>query len=174
MAAKKWIYEVKYTDGEEYTYTAPDGKLKSKKLPTVRVEAENRLNAVVAAARARSSDRRRRKETKMSNLSANAQLLGNLEHTTAELLEGMTEERGRGFASDNESWAALKGYLERAEKMRKDIEKVHKEMWDAIKDQNDDAYRALANELTRASSTLAAEWITVSVLGKIAVEMTDE
>ena len=50
MAAKKWIYEVKYTDGEEYTYTAPDGKLKSKKLPTVRVEAENRLNAVVAAA----------------------------------------------------------------------------------------------------------------------------
>lgn len=39
----------------------------------------------------------------MSNLSANAQLLGNLEHTTAELLEGMTEERGRGFASDNES-----------------------------------------------------------------------
>lgn len=50
MAAKKWIYEVKYTDGEEYTYTAPDGKPKSKKLPTVRVEAENRLNAVVAAA----------------------------------------------------------------------------------------------------------------------------
>ena len=56
--------------------------------------------------------------------------------------------------------------------LRKDIEKVHKEMWDAIKDQNDDAYRALANELTRASSALAAEWITV--LGKIAVEMTDE
>lgn len=110
----------------------------------------------------------------MSNLSANAQLLGNLEHTTAELLEGMTEERGRGFASDNESWAALKGCLERAEKMRKDIEKVHKEMWDAIKDQKDDAYRALANELTRASSALAAEWIAVSVLGKIAVEMTDE
>lgn len=26
MAAKKWIYEVKYTDGEEYTYTALDGK----------------------------------------------------------------------------------------------------------------------------------------------------
>lgn len=47
-------------------------------------------------------------------------------------------------------------------------------MWDAIKDQNDDAYRALANELTRASSALAAEWITVSVLGKIAVEMTGE
>lgn len=33
----------------------------------------------------------------MSNLSANAQLLGNLEHTTAELLEGMTEERGRAL-----------------------------------------------------------------------------
>ena len=33
-----------------FAATMPDGKLKSKKLPTVRVEAENRLNAVVAAA----------------------------------------------------------------------------------------------------------------------------
>ena len=110
----------------------------------------------------------------MSNLSANAQLSAIWSAPRRSCWRGMTEERGRGFASDNESWAALKGYLERAEKMRKDIEKVHKEMWDAIKDQNDDAYRVLTNELTRASSALAAEWITVSVLGKIAVEMTDE
>ena len=110
----------------------------------------------------------------MSNLSANAQLLGNLEHTTAELLEGMTEERGRGFASDNESWAALKGYLERAEKMRKDIEKVHKEMWDAVKDHNGDAFCALAQEFERSAARLAEEWTNTSVLAKIAVEMTEE
>ena len=84
------------------------------------------------------------------------------------------QERGRGFASDNESWAEIKGHLERAKKMAGDVEKVHKEMWDAIKDQNDDAYRALANELTRAGAAMAAEWAIVSVLSKIAVEMTQE
>lgn len=110
----------------------------------------------------------------MSNLSPNGQLLGNLEHTVAELLESTVQERGRGFASDNESWAEIKGHLERAKKMAGDVEKVHKEMWDAIKDQNDDAYRALANELTRAGAAMAAEWVIVSVLSKIAVEMTQE
>ena len=61
-----------------------------------------------------------------------------------------------------------------AKKATGDLEKVHKEMWDAIKDQNEDAYGALANELTRAGAALAAEWMVVSVLGKIAVEMTGE
>lgn len=85
----------------------------------------------------------------MKNLSPGAQLLGNLEHTSAELLESTMDERGRGFASDNESWAEIKVHMERAKKMAGDLERLHKEMWDAIKDQNDDAYRALANELTR-------------------------
>lgn len=85
----------------------------------------------------------------MSYLSSGAQLLGNLEHTAAELLETTMQERGRGFASDNESWAEIKTHLERAKKATGDLEKVHKEMWDAIKDQNEDAYGALANELPR-------------------------
>lgn len=110
----------------------------------------------------------------MKNLSPGAQLLGNLEHTSAELLENTMDERGRGFASDNESWAEIKVHLERAKKMAGDLEKLHKEMWDAIKDQNDDAYRALANELTRGGAMLAAEWMTASVLAKIAVELTEE
>lgn len=110
----------------------------------------------------------------MSYLSSGAQLLGNLEHTAAELLETTMQERGRGFASDNESWAEIKAHLGRAKKATGDLEKVHKEMWDAIKDQNEDAYGALANELTRAGAALAAEWMVVSVLGKIAVEMTGE
>ena len=92
----------------------------------------------------------------------------------AVLLETTMQERGRGFASDNESWAEIKAHLERAKKATGDLEKVHKEMWDAIKDQNEDAYGALANELTRAGAALAAEWTVVSVLGKIAVEMTGE
>ena len=51
MAPKKWIYAVKYTGGEEYAYTEQDGTVTSRKLPDVRVEAENRLNAVVEAAK---------------------------------------------------------------------------------------------------------------------------
>lgn len=51
METKKWIYEVRYTDGEEYAYTEKDGTVTSTKLPDVRVEAENRLNAVVEAAK---------------------------------------------------------------------------------------------------------------------------
>ena len=65
----------------------------------------------------------------MSYLSSGAQLLGNLEHTAAELLETTMQERGRGFASDNESWAEIKAHLERAKKATGDLEKVHKEMW---------------------------------------------
>lgn len=110
----------------------------------------------------------------MSNLSAQAQLMGNLEHTAAELLEGTVHERERGFASDNESWAELKVHLERGKKMETDIVKIHKEMWDAIMDRNEDAFRALAQELQRASAMLAAEWVTASVMAKIAVEMTEE
>ena len=46
-------------------------------------------------------------------------------------------------------------------------------MWDASKTRTR-TLRALANELTRAGAALAAEWMVVSVLGKIAVEMTGE
>ena len=44
------------------------------------------------------------------------------------------EERGRGFASDREGWAELKERIEVASSAAKNIEKVHKEMWDAEKD----------------------------------------
>lgn len=91
----------------------------------------------------------------MSYLSSGAQLLGNLEHTSAELLETTMQERGRGFASDNESWAEIKAHLERAKKATGDLEKVHKEMWDAIKDQNEDAYGGAGK---RADARRALRW----------------
>lgn len=42
--------------------------------------------------------------------------------------------------------------------MHTDIEKVHKEMWSAVKDRNEDAFAALSQEFERSSRILAEEW----------------
>lgn len=51
----------------------------------------------------------------MDNLSAQQKLMGNMQATSAELLSGIMEERGRGFASDREAWAQLKENIENVE-----------------------------------------------------------
>ena len=95
----------------------------------------------------------------MDNLSAQQKLMGNMQATSAELLSGIMEERGRGFASDREAWAKLK----------ENIEDVHKDMWSAVKDHNGDAFCALAGEFQRSAILLAMEWTNASVLANIAV-----
>lgn len=87
----------------------------------------------------------------------------------AEAVSGTMEERGRGFASDREAWAELKECIERTKQMHTDIEKVHKEMWSAVKDRNEDAFAALSQEFERSSRILAEEWAQTSALAKIAV-----
>ena len=59
--------------------------------------------------------------------------------------------------------------LERTKQMHTDIEKVHKEMWSAVKDRNEDAFAALSQEFERSSRILAEEWAQTSALAKIAV-----
>jgi len=49
------------------------------------------------------------------------------------------------------------------------LEKVHKEMWSAVKDRNEDAFAALSQEFERSSRILAEEWAQTSALAKIAV-----
>jgi hypothetical protein len=87
---------------------------------------------------------------------------------------GILEERNRGFASDREAWAELKEKIENAVTAAKSIEKLHKEMWDAVLDKNDDAFCVLAQELQRAAGMVSIEWALVSAAGKIAVEYTEE
>lgn len=91
------------------------------------------------------------------------------EEKKAEAVSGTMEERGRGFASDREAWAELKECIERTKQMHTDIEKVHKEMWSAVKDRNEDAFAALSQEFERSSRILAEEWAQTSALAKIAV-----
>lgn len=110
----------------------------------------------------------------MNNVSATVKMMGNLQAAIAEMLTGVMEERGRGFASDREAWAELKERIEITKSMANSLEKLHKEMWDAVKDHNGDAFCALSQEFERASARMAAEWTTTAVMGKIAVELTDE
>lgn len=91
----------------------------------------------------------------MSETSSRVRLMANLQAAVAEAVSGTMEERGRGFASDREAWAELKECIERTKQMHTDIEKVHKEMWSAVKDRNEDAF--------------AEEWAQTSALAKIAV-----
>lgn len=68
-----------------------------------------------------------------------------------------------------EGEAELKECIERTKQMHTDIEKVHKEMWSAVKDRNEDAFAALSQEFERSSRILAEEWAQTSALAKIAV-----
>ena len=101
----------------------------------------------------------------MSETSSRVRLMANLQAAVAEAVSGTMEERGRGFASDREAWAELKECIERTKQMQK----VHKEMWSAVKDRNEDAFAALSQEFERSSRILAEEWAQTSALAKIAV-----
>lgn len=95
---------------------------------------------------------------------------GGVESMRADALLGILKERGRGFASDSETWAELRLSLTNLENQTKNIKKVHDEMWDAVKDRNQDAFSALCQEFERAAATLSGEWARASVLAKIALE----
>lgn len=72
-------------------------------------------------------------------------------------------------AADRSGIARYGGSASRRRQMHTDIEKVHKEMWSAVKDRNEDAFAALSQEFERSSRILAEEWAQTSALAKIAV-----
>lgn len=105
----------------------------------------------------------------MDKVSERVRLMGDLQAAVTEAMTGTLAERGRGFASDREAWAELKECIERTKQMHTDIEKVHKEMWSAVKDRNGDAFTALSQEFERSAARLAEEWAQTCALAKIAV-----
>ena len=105
----------------------------------------------------------------MDKVSSRVRLMGDMGAAITETMTGTLRERGRGFASDREAWAELKECIERTKQMHSSLEKAHKEMWDAVKERNGDAFTALAQELERSAARLAEEWAQTSALAKIAV-----
>ena len=97
-------------------------------------------------------------------------IAGGIEATCGDALLGVLKERGRGFASDSETWAELRLMLEQIKTEVKGIENVHKEMREAVKDRNGDAFSALCQELERSAARIAGDWIRASVMAKIALE----
>ena len=105
----------------------------------------------------------------MNGVSSRVRLMGDMSAAITEAMTGTLAERRRGFASGREAWAELKECIERTKQMHSSLEKVHKEMWDAVKERNGDAFTAIAQELERSAARLAEEWAQTSALAKIAV-----
>lgn len=92
----------------------------------------------------------------------------------AEQVAALTEQRGRGFASDKESWADLRKRVEECDDLLKNIKNVQKDMWKAIRENASDAYGALAAEMVQESITMTINWLGIAAASKVALEMTEE
>ena len=104
----------------------------------------------------------------------NEKAYADLQAAVAEQAAALTEQRGRGFASDKESWADLRKRVEECDDLLKNIKNVQKDMWKAIRENDPDAYGALAAELVRESMTMTTNWLGIAAASKVALEMTEE
>lgn len=101
-------------------------------------------------------------------------LYADLQSVMAQRVEALVNQRGRGFASDKESWADLRKRVEECDDLMKSIKTVQKDMWKAIRDNDPDAYGALVAELIRESMTMTVNWLGITAASKVALEMTEE
>lgn len=104
----------------------------------------------------------------------NEKVYVDLQTAVAEAVSAMTEQRGRGYASDKESWADLAKRVEECDDLLKNVKKVQRDMWKAIRENDPDSYGALAAELVRESMTMTANWLGITASSKVALEMTEE
>lgn len=105
---------------------------------------------------------------------SNEKAYADLQAAVAAQVAALTEQRGRGFASDKESWADLRKRVEECDDLLKNIKNVQKDMWKAIRENDSDAYGALAAELVRESMTMTTNWLGIAAASKVALEMTEE
>lgn len=104
----------------------------------------------------------------------NEKAYADLQTAVAEQVAALTEQRGRGLASDKESCADLRKRVEECDDLLKNIKNVQKDMWKAIRENDPDAYGALAAELVRESMTMTTNWLGIAAASKVALEMTEE
>lgn len=110
----------------------------------------------------------------MNSEKAYADLQAAVAEQVAEQVAALTEQRGRGFASDKESWDDLRKRVEECDDLLKNIKNVQKDMWKAIRENDPDTYGALAAELVRESMTMTTNWLGIAAASKVALEMTEE
>ena len=79
------------------------------------------------------------------------------------------EKRGRPFASSHEVWAVLRDSMDAAEKAASPIAKLHKEMWDAVKDRNEEMMMAELQAVRNAATQAAMEYIRLAAQAQSAM-----
>ena len=84
--------------------------------------------------------------------------------------EDETKKMQRKFGSDHEAWSVLKEHAERASKASEPIAKLHKEMWDAVKDHNGDQALADLQAMKNSAVQTAMEWIRFAAQAARAIE----
>ena len=94
-------------------------------------------------------------------------LYADLQSVMAQRVETLVNQRGRGFASDKESWADLRKRVEECDDLLKNIKTVQKDMWKAIRDSDPDAYGALVAEEAQTGAAQACPCMTVARLHDI-------
>ena len=104
----------------------------------------------------------------------NEKVYADLQAAVAEAVSAMTVQRGRGYASNKESWADLAKRVEEVEDLLKNVKKVQRDMWKAIRENDPDSYGALTAELVRESMTMTTNWLGITAASKVALEMTEE
>ena len=81
----------------------------------------------------------------------------------------LIHERGRGYSSDAEAWAELKKQLELLNEGMKDVLKIHKEMWDGLRDGNDDAVSAFCGQMARSAVQMSVEFARTAAMAEMAI-----
>ena len=100
-------------------------------------------------------------------MSAYVNLLGVIDAGKNQYHAEYLNERGRGYASSAEIWAETRMQMELLQKGIKDIGDCHKDMWQAAKDGNEDAFTALLGQLSRSSVQMATEWARLAAMAEI-------
>ena len=82
----------------------------------------------------------------------------------AEEMQGEERKRRGGelYHSDHEVWSILKESMETADKAANPIAKLHKEMWDAVKERNDEMIAVDLQAMKNAAMQAAMEYIRLA------------
>lgn len=97
---------------------------------------------------------------------------GGLQEVTKTVAQAVVQRTRRGFCSEGEQWAAILENLEQAEVSAKRAKTLHKELWDAIKAGEQDAYMVTMQEFERQAEMLAAQWAYINMLTIQEIEVT--
>lgn len=108
----------------------------------------------------------------MDNMNTKEKLEAYVKDAAGEGVILQLQERGRGFASDVESWGELKRKIEWAAEASKKGEKLLKSMWEGI--DNADTYHVYLAEMERNARKNAEEWLMTCILVRLAMDYTEE